>query len=267
MRTARNARVFRHLLRRFAKGDQQRSGRRPVSVARRAVHQIDVEQQDVAGLAALRTLCQRIHWRMLGLAAMRARHELGGAVPGPKRVEECQRGNRFGELAVGSVSTQILRAAARTRFAPLDLRHEERLSQDLINRRQHDRQAANLLRGRIKLEQGMAPIGATGNRPLFRRQRAGLEGVAKRPDPGRRNSAAQQEIALVVEQPRIFGVKPTEPGARQKLRDGYRLAQEVGLSRYAAIHQSLHDGAIGGACHRARIRATRWLLRPTSSAR
>jgi hypothetical protein len=95
------------------------------------------------------------------------------------------------------------------------------------------RTARNARVFRHLLEQGMAPIGATGNRPLFRRQRAGLEGVAKRPDPGRRNSAAQQEIALVVEQPRVFGVKPTEPGARQKLRDGYRLAQEVGLSRYA----------------------------------
>ena len=77
-----------------------------------------------------------------------------------------------------------------------------------MNGGQHDRQAANLSHRRIEVEQGVAPVGATGNRPLFRRQRAGLEGVAKRTDPGRGNRATQQEIALVVEQPCVGGVEP-----------------------------------------------------------
>ena len=55
---------------------------------------------------------------------------------------------------------------------------------------QHDRQAANLLHRRIEVQQGMAPIDATGNRPLFRRQCAGFEGVLQRTDSGRGNRPA-----------------------------------------------------------------------------
>jgi hypothetical protein len=123
---------------------------------------------------------------------------------------------------------QFLRAAARTRFAPLDLRQEERLLQDMMHGSQHDRQAADLLHCRIEVEQGVAPIGATGNRPHVRGQRAGLEGVAKRPDPGCGNGGAQQQIALIVEQPPVFSVEPRKPGARQELRHGHRQAREVG---------------------------------------
>ena len=123
---------------------------------------------------------------------------------------------------------QSLRAAARTRLTPLDLRQEKRLLQEVMNGGQHDRQAANLLHRRIEIEQGMAPIGATRNRPHLRGPRAGLEGVAKLPDPGLGDSAAQEEIALVVETPRVFGVEPTDPGARHNICHGNRRAQDVG---------------------------------------
>src|SRR5450631_2719016 len=114
---------------------------------------------------------------------------------------------------------------ARTRFTPLVLRQEERLLQDMMNGGEHDREAANPLHRRI--EEGMAPIGAAGNRPHVRPSYAGLEGVAKRPDPGCGNSATQQEIALVAEMPRVFSVEPTEPGARQNLRHGYHPAKKM----------------------------------------
>ncbi len=146
----------------------------------------------------------------------------------PNAVEKDKRGHRVGAVAVVAVAMQFLRAAAGTRFTPLDLRQKEWLLQEMMNGGQHDRQAADVLHRRIEVEQGMAPIGATGNRPHVRRPRAGLEGVAKRSDPGRWDSAAQQEIALVVEMPHVFGVEPTDPGARQKLRHGDRPAQEAG---------------------------------------
>ncbi len=229
------------LLRRgFGIGDQQRPARRPASIAGRAMQQIDVEQQNVAGLA-FHAPCQRIRWRVLCLDAMGARHELRGAVLGPERIEERQGGNRFGELAVGSVAMQLLRAAARPRLTTLDLRQEERLLQDMMNGGQHDRQSANLLHRGIEVEQGMAPIAAAGNRPHLRRQSAGLEGVAKRPDPGLRDSAAQQEITLLVEMPCVPGVEPTDPGARQKLRHGDRPAQEAGLPRYTVSVASVNS--------------------------
>ena len=189
------------------------------------MQQIDVEQQNVAGLA-FHALCRRIARRVLGLDAMRARHELRGAVLGPERIEERQGGNRLGELAVGSVAMQLLRAAARPRLTTLDLRQEEWLLQDMMNGGQHDRQSANLLHRRIEVKQGMAPIAAAGNRPHLRRQRAGLEGVAKRPDPGLRDRAAQQEITLVVEKSCVPGVEPTDLGACRELRHCDRPAQE-----------------------------------------
>ena len=68
---------------------------------------------------------------------MRAGRDPRGAVVGPERVEERERGNRLGELAVGTVSMQVLRAAARARFTPLDLRQEERLLQDMMDGGQH----------------------------------------------------------------------------------------------------------------------------------
>jgi hypothetical protein len=83
------------------------------------VQQIDVEQQNVARLT-FQTLCQRIHCSVLRPGTVRARHELRGAVLGPERVEERQRGNRIGEVAVGAVSMQLLRAAARPRLTTLD---------------------------------------------------------------------------------------------------------------------------------------------------
>jgi uncharacterized protein YdeI (YjbR/CyaY-like superfamily) len=194
------------------------------------VQQVDVEQQDVAGLA-FHNLCQRLRQRVLWPAAMRARDDLRSTVRGAERVEERQRGNHFGG---DSVAVQILRAAALARFSPLDLRQEERLLQDVMHGGQHDRQAANLLYGGIEIDQGMTPIGATGNRPLFRRQHAGLEGIAKRCDPGRGNGAAQQEITLLVKTPRVFGVEPTHPGGRQESRHGY-LADHRQNGRTAAF--------------------------------
>jgi hypothetical protein len=77
-----------------------------------------------AGLA-FHTDSPRIRWRILCFAAMRARHELRGAVFRTERIEEGKRGDRIGEFAVGSVAMQFLRAAARTRFTPLDLRQED----------------------------------------------------------------------------------------------------------------------------------------------
>jgi hypothetical protein len=114
-----------------------------------------------------------------------------------------------------------LRAAARTRLTALDLRQEDWLSQNMMRGGQHGLQAADLLHRRIEVQQGMPPIDPAGStRPHLRRQRTDLEGLAKPPDPGRGNSAAQQQIALVVEKPRLFGVEPTDPGARQKFRHG-----------------------------------------------
>ena len=52
------------------------------------------------------------------LGAMRSRHELGGAVPGPEWIEECQRGNRFGGLAIEAIAMQCLRAAIVLFLAP-----------------------------------------------------------------------------------------------------------------------------------------------------
>src|SRR4051812_46250392 len=102
--------------RRVGIGDQQRPARRPASIARRDVQQIDVEQQDIAGLAFQD---QRIRSRVPYLAAMGARHELRAAIRGAKRIEEGKRGNLFGELRIGAVSMQLLRPAAGTRFASL----------------------------------------------------------------------------------------------------------------------------------------------------
>jgi len=114
---------------------------------------------------------------------------------------------------------QFLRAAARTRLTALDLHQDEGLSQDMVGSRQHGRQAADLLHPRIEVQQGMPPIEPTGRaRPRLRRQHTGLEGIAQRPDPGRGNSAAQQQVALLVEQPRSFGVEPVDPGSRQEFR-------------------------------------------------
>ena len=73
----------------------------------------------------------------------------------------------------------------------------------------------------------MAPIGAAGNRPHVRRPRAGLEGVAKRPDPDLRDGTAQHEIAMLAETPCVFGVEPTKPGARQYLGHDDGQAQQV----------------------------------------
>jgi hypothetical protein len=46
------------LLRRGGIGDQQRPARRPAAIARRAVQEIDIEQQDIASLAR-HALCLR----------------------------------------------------------------------------------------------------------------------------------------------------------------------------------------------------------------
>jgi len=126
------------------------------------MQQVDVEKQDVAGLA-FHALLRRIH----GPGAMGARHQPRGAIVRPERVEECQRGDPVGALAIEPVTMQRLHAAPRPRLASLDLRQEERLLQEMMHGGQHDRQAANLLHGRIEVEQRMAPIGTAGNRPAY----------------------------------------------------------------------------------------------------
>jgi hypothetical protein len=146
---------------------------------------------------------------------------------------------------------QRLRAAAGARLTPLDLRQEERRLQQMVHGGEHDRQAANLLHGRIEVEQGMAPIASAGNRPVDRRRRAGLEAVAKRPDPGRRNGAAQQQKTLHVEQPPALDVERGDFGAGQNPGHGTLPAQEMQRSRNAWLPRGF------GANHNTPARVAR----------
>ena len=89
-------------------------------------------------------------------------------------------------------------ATAGTRLAPLDLRQEERLSQDMVGGGQQRRQAADILHCGVKIEQGVAPITATRDRPFVGRQVASLKRGAEWFDPTRWDCAAEQEEAFVV---------------------------------------------------------------------
>jgi hypothetical protein len=163
---------------------------------------------------------------------MGAGHQLRGAILGPERIEEGKRGNLVGELDVGSVSMQFLRAATHTRLTPLDLGQEEWLLQDMMHGGQHDRQAADLLHCRIEVDERMTPIGATRTRPHVRRQHPSLESVAKRPDPGLGNRTAQQEVALLVETPCVIGGETTD---LVRVRNSVMATNCRSSSRYLAI--------------------------------
>jgi hypothetical protein len=96
---------------------------------------------------------------------------------------------------------------------------------------QHDRQAANLLHRRIEVQQGMAPIDATGNRPLSDGSApASKASASDRYRP--RESARVAGDSLGRREAVRRRHRADRPSCGQKLRHGYRLAREVGLSGY-----------------------------------
>jgi hypothetical protein len=105
---------------------------------------------------------------------------------------------------------QELRASAGARLAPLDLRQEEREPQDIVRGGEQRRQAADMLHYGVEIEQGVAPILATRNRPLVGLQLAGFERGAEWLDPARRDEAAQQKKAVLIKAPGAFGVEPAD---------------------------------------------------------
>ena len=148
--------------------DQQRPSWRAAGIACRAVQQTGAEQQDIAGVPGhdrcLRTAQFRRQFEPF--AAMRSGHDPRGTVFRSEGVEEGQRGNRLWEAWIGTVAMQELRAAAGAGLAALDLRQKKRQLQDLVRGGKQRRQAANLLHCGIEIEQCVAPIIATRDRPF-----------------------------------------------------------------------------------------------------
>ncbi len=166
------------------------------------------EQQDIAGRAAhhrgLRMLLPRRHSE--ALAAMGAGHHLRATIVRPKWIEEGQRGHRPRQGdSRRHRDAAALGAAARTGRAPFHLCQEERLAQNVKRRGQQHRQAAQKLHGGIEIEQGMTPgrfpaapaIRSEGSAPASNAARSGSV-------PARRDGAAQQQIAFVVETAGVF---------------------------------------------------------------
>ena len=209
-------------------------------VARRAVQQGGAEQQYVAGVSG-HDPRPRMFWLPRGLvdpgAAMRARNNLRGAVFRPVGIEEDQRGNRLRQFGSRAVAMQQLRASARARFAPLDLRQEERHAKDVIRRGKQRRQAAHVPHRGIEIEQSVAPVQPTRDRPFVVRQGAVLERGAEWLDPARRDDAARQQKAVVVESLCVLGVEPVD------LRVPRRFVHDFDFTRWCGSAACIATGA------------------------
>lgn len=108
------------------------------------------------------------------------------------------------------------------------------------------RQAANIPHCGVEIEQGVAPITATRDRPLLRRQVAGLKRGAEWLDPPRWDRTAQQEKTLVVQTTSIFGVEPADLRVQRMFALCHYFSVQIGddtnrcnLTTFIAIIQML----------------------------
>src|SRR3569833_4324753 len=110
---------------------------------------------------------------------------------------------------------QALEAAALSRLAALDLAQKERTSDQLGCGRQEIGEAADLLNGRIEIDQRVPPAAAPRYGPIV--GLAGVEGLAQFARQIGANRTAQQQAAVTQEDGSAVTVQPPDAGRFQKV--------------------------------------------------